>query len=263
MTQPPNITLPPDTDGVVYFVDEAGSKGSLGDYFVTAAVRTTNPDLVSRKMKAIRDQHGFTKAEELKFNSVTRNSAPVLANIFRGVVECGCTFGAFVLDKRHFDPWSNRTQWQGHLFATERLLRRLVTRREVAIALHDHIDVPEGVSYGDNLVSKVNTRFGNKRLATAVSLDSRTSPGLQIADLLASAVFHARKNVEAHGIEGFLTNQTPKARLSREIATSLGSSYFADCKSELLHLQTSHERSLHEVQTAASIIASADALATG
>ena len=153
MPDSPRITLPVDTQGVVYFVDEAGSKGTSGDFFVTAAVRTSDPDQVSRTVKAIRDKHRFTKAEELKFKNVTKHSEPILAEVFREVVACGCTFGAFVLDKRHFDPWSSRPQWQGHLFATDRLLRGLVTRREAAVALLDHIDVPQGVSYGDNLMS--------------------------------------------------------------------------------------------------------------
>ena len=47
----------------------------------------------------------------------------------------------------------------------------LVTRREVGVVLLDHIDVPVGVSYGDALVNSLNQRFGNKRFATAVSLD--------------------------------------------------------------------------------------------
>ena len=263
MPDSPRITLPVDTQGVVYFVDEAGSKGTSGDFFVTAAVRTSDPDQVSRTVKAIRDKHRFTKAEELKFKNVTKHSEPILAEVFREVVACGCTFGAFVLDKRHFDPWSSRPQWQGHLFATDRLLRGLVTRREAAVALLDHIDVPQGVSYGDNLMSQMNTRFGNKRLVAAVSLDSRTCAGLQVADLLASSIFYARKKTEELGLEGFLSSQTPKALLAREFATAVGSSHFADCNTDLLHIQTSHERSLREIRAACTIEPDAEAIAAG
>lgn len=263
MTRPTKITLPLATETAVYFVDEAGSKGTQGNYFVVAAVRTTDPDRLSRTVKAVRDKHGFNKAEEMKFGNVTKRSFPVLSEVFREAIACGCTFGAFVLDKRHFDPWGSRTQWQGHLFATDRLLRGLVTRREVAVALLDHIDVPQGVSYGDTLMSEMNTRFGNKRLATAVSLDSRTCPGIQVADLLASAVFHARKKIEDNGLEDFLDDQTPKARLARAIAASLGSSHFNDTMDGLLHLKTSHERSLREVREGAIVQVGADASASG
>ena len=260
---PPKIILPTSAEGVVYFIDEAGSKGSLGDFFVTAAVRTTDPDLLTRTVKAIRDRHRFAAAEELKYAKVTKRSEPILNEIFREVVNSGVTFGAFVLDKRHFDPWSSRSQWQGHLFATERLLRGLLTRREIAVALLDHIDVPEGVSYGDHLMHNINERFGNKRIAAAVSLDSRTCAGLQIADLVASAVFHARKKIEDGGLETFLDDSSPKARLARDIAASLGSTYFKDCSSEVLQIQTSHEKSLRELRKKTTLEVSADALASG
>ena len=233
-------------------MDEAGSKGSLGKHFVTAAVRTTDPDKLSRAIKACRDRNHFTNADEIKFSKVNRNSQPILSEIFSEAVSSGCTFGAFVLDKRHFDPWSDRDQWQGHLFATDRLLRGLITRREVSVALLDHIDVPVGISYGDELAASLNGRFGNKRVITAVSLDSRTCPALQVADLLASAVFHARKKIEDNGLEKFLEDRTPKARLSKDIAAALGESHFADCRTQLLKLQTNHEKSLTELTRASN-----------
>ncbi|MCQ9353459.1 DUF3800 domain-containing protein [Corynebacterium sp. 153RC1] len=250
---PPKITLPEDAVGAVYFIDEAGSKGTLGKHFVTGAVKTADPDRLSRAVKACRDRNRFTGAEEIKFSKVTKNSEPILAEIFREAVAAECRFGAFVLDKRHFDPWSSKKQWQGHLFATDRLLRGLVTRREISIALLDHIDVPEGISYGDELMKSCNTRFGNKRIASAVSLDSRTCSGLQIADLLASAVFHARKKIEENGLERFLEDQSPKARLSRDIAAALGVSHFSDCSTDLLRVQTSHEQSLTELRKGGSL----------
>lgn len=246
----PTIHLPLSAEGAVYFVDEAGSKGSLGKHFVTAAVRTTDPDKLSRTIKACREKNRFTNADEIKFSKVNRNSQPILSEIFSEAVSSGCTFGAFVLDKRHFDPWSDRDQWQGHLFATDRLLRGLITRREVSVALLDHIDVPAGISYGDELAASLNGRFGNKRVITAVSLDSRTCPALQVADLLASAVFHTRKKIEDHGLERFLEDRTPKARLAKDIAAALGETHFADCRTPLLKLQTSHKKSLTELTRA-------------
>lgn len=259
----PRITLPTDTTGAVYFVDEAGSKGSLGKHFVTAAVRTTDPDKLSRAVQACRDAHRFTKADELKFSRATKHSAPILAQAFRDAVGAGCTFGAFVLDKRHFDPWSSRQQWEGHLFATDRLLRGVITRNEVGVILLDHIDVPVGVSYGSELMGSLNRRFGNKRIVTAVSLDSRTCAGLQVADLLASAVFHTRKKIEETSLEQFLEDGTPKARLARDIAGALGVGSFADVRTPLLKVQTSHEFSLKEIRSASTMALSADAIASG
>lgn len=242
-----SVTLPPSVSGAVYFVDEAGSKGTLGQHFVTAAVKTTDPDGLLRAVQAVRDRNRFTRLEELKFSKVTKTSVPILTEVMEVAVEAGCQFGAFVLDKRHFDPWADRAQWRGHLFASERLLRGMATRREIAVALLDHISVPEGVSYGDTLLQQLNGRFGNKRFVAAVSLDSRTCAGLQVADLLASAIFHYRRKVEEGSLELFLQNGSPKAQLSRAIAAALGVGSLADCNTSRLSIATSHEKSLKEL----------------
>lgn len=242
------IMLPLETHGSVYFVDEAGSKGTAGEFFVTAAVKTRNPDAISRIVQSVRDRYGFTSKSELKFKDVTKFSLPILATVVEEVASIGTTFGAFVLDKRHFDPWANKEQWKGHLMATERLLRGMATRQEVCTALLDHISVPNGISYGDELLTSINNRFGNKRFTSAVSLDSRTCYGLQVADLIASAVFFHRKSVEEHGLEGFARLTSPKASLSRRIAEILELPTFEDGVSPLANIQTSHEQSLTELK---------------
>ncbi|KKO80551.1 hypothetical protein HMPREF2806_04075 [Corynebacterium sp. HMSC076G08] len=71
---------------------------------------------------------------------------------------------------------------------------------------------------------------------------------MQVADLLASSVFHARKKIEDVGLEAFLEDRSPKARLSKGIAAALGESHFSDCRTSLLKIETSHERSLTELK---------------
>ncbi|XCB29207.1 DUF3800 domain-containing protein [Arcanobacterium hippocoleae] len=242
------ITLPLNTHCSTFFIGEAGSKGTNGKYFVVAAVKTSNPDKLSRAIQACRDRHRFNTAEELKFGAATKRSAPILSGAFKAAVDTGSTFGVFVLDKQHFDPWSSRKQWEGHLFATERLLRGLVTRSELGVALIDHIDVPAGVSYGDALINQCNSRLHNKRFVCAVSLDSRTNSGLQIADILVSSVFHARQKILNNGLESYLNDNSPKALLSKSIAHSLGISHFADCSNKIVRIQTSFQKSLKELK---------------
>lgn len=65
------MSLPLAAESAVYFVDEAGSKGTLGKHFVVAAVRTKDPDFLSREIKACRERNNFTKADEIKFSKVT------------------------------------------------------------------------------------------------------------------------------------------------------------------------------------------------
>lgn len=246
--RPPLVHLPLSSQGTVYFVDEAGSKGSKGEYFVTAAVKTADPDRLTRGFEAVRQESNYVNADEIKFKNVSKGSLPVMRRIVDDAVASDAKFGVFVLDKRHFDPWDGVDQWQGHLFATERLLRGMVTRREVAVALLDHISVPKGVSYGDALLGKINKRMGNRRFTAAVSLDSRTCAGLQVADIVASAAYHYRRTVEDIGQSAYLRLNTPKAQLARYVAEALELGDFSDFKSSRASVRTSHERSLRDVK---------------
>lgn len=235
----PKFHVPLEAHGTVYFVDEAGVKGSQGQYFVTATVKTRNPDALTRKIQSVRDKNKFTNKSELKFSEITKTAYPVMCEVMDGAIDSGATFGAFILDKRHIDPWAGTEQWKGHLFSTERLLRGMATRHEVATALLDGISVPNDVSYGDELLSQINRRFGTKRFASAVSLDSRTCSGLQVADMVASAIYYYRRNVEDKGLASFIENNSPKAKLARYIADAIDLPGFADGESGLAKIKTS------------------------
>ena len=120
----------------------------------------------------------------------------------------------------------------------------MVTRKEIATLLLDHISVPSDVSYGTTLVDRINSRFGNKRIIAATSLDSRTSAGLQVADLVASAAYHCRRGIEDHGIENYVLEGSPKSRLARRIAETLDVDLFRDGTSNYAKVKTSHQKSL-------------------
>lgn len=245
-----NITLPPDVRGTVYFVDEAGSKGSLGTHFVTAAVKTDRPDQLSRKILEVLDRHHRNNLKEIKFAGATKNNVVVFRDVMTAAVDIGCEFGVFVLDKSHFDPWEGSETWRGHLFAADRLLRGMVTRRELATVLTDGISVPAGVDYGGTLINQLNGRFGNKRFLTGVSLDSQTCPPLQVADLLASAVFFYRKTVADGSLAAFNAKQNPKGQLAKHVAAAFGLATLDDVRQPNLSIQTSHEVSLRELRGA-------------
>lgn len=116
--------------------------------------------------------------------------------------------------------------------------------------------MPEGTSFGTELLNQINTRLGNKRFISAVSEDSAASRGLQVADLLASAVFHYRQKVEELGLEGYLRENTPKSRLSRSMASILGLGSFDDCRTTepTVRIQTSFEKSLRELHRVDTLV---------
>ena len=65
------VNLPLEVQGSVFFVDESGSKGAAGEFFVTSVVKSNDPDALSRAVQAVRDRYNFTSKDELKFKDVT------------------------------------------------------------------------------------------------------------------------------------------------------------------------------------------------
>ena len=241
----PKIHVPLDGLSRVYFVDEAGAKGSGGDLFVVAAVQCSDPDALTRAVQAVRDRYrksgGYDDPHpELKFRKVTKGSLPLMKDVVDAAVDSGARFGMFVVDKTQFDPWRDRPGWEGNLFATDRLIRGMVTRRELAVVLLDQLAVPAGISYGELLRSRVNDRLNCMRVAAAVSLDSRSCDGLQVADIIASAAYHYRSAMRTRELADYLMDQSPKAQLARHASAMLGIGLFEDVKSDLVTIQTSH-----------------------
>ena len=72
------------------------------------------------------------------------------------------------------------------------LVKRLAARDELLTICSDTISTPMEISYGNSLQRKINNDFECLRIATAVSLDSRTNDILQLADLIAGAVRYSR-----------------------------------------------------------------------
>ena len=126
-----------------FFIDESGSKGSGGRFFVMAALKTRHPGLLLRRVLSIQDAHWYR--DELKFGSITRGS----------VVSCLC-------------------------------------------------------------------------------LDSRSTPGLQLADLVAGSIAFERKRSTETGP----MRLTPKAQVALELRNSFGLVDFSDQRSDRVNILT-------------------------
>ena len=239
----PKIHVPMTGRSRVYFVDEAGAKGSAGRLFVVAAVQVTDPDILTRAVQAVRDKHrkqgAYTDPHpELKFRKVTKGSLQLMKDVVDAAVTSGARFGMFVVDKDQFDPWRDRPGWEGNLFATDRLIRGMVTRRELAVVLLDQLPVPAGTSYGQLLRTRVNEKLKCMRVAAAVNLDSKSCDGLQVADIVASATYHYRSAMHTRDVAEYLQDQSPKAQLARHVAAALGIGVFDDVNADLVTIQT-------------------------
>ncbi|MEW1976957.1 DUF3800 domain-containing protein [Kocuria palustris] len=209
-------------------MDESGSKGSGGEFFVLAAVKTDDPDALARGMMSIRDQYGFKK-DEFKFNSVSKKTLPAYKAIIDMLEASGAQIGASVIDKGLHDPFNDRTLWEGHAWVSAALIKGMATRNELLTVLCDGISVPSGVSYGNSVQRMVNGRFQSTRLASVVSLDSCTCDGLQLADMMAGAIHHGRRGHSQVNI---------KAQLGRYVRRAFDLEDFHDQRTSRVNIKT-------------------------
>lgn len=234
--KPPRISIPRDVQTPVYFIDESGSKGSGGQFFVMAAVKTTDPDYLTRGMMTIRQRAGVHS--ELKFRNVTKGSLDLMKQFVELLHASGASLGAFVIDKSIFDPLQDKELWRGHAWTTSRLIKGMTTRRELATLIHDGISTPKNVAYGTFVKKTINDGYRTTRVISAISLDSRTSDGLQLADLVASAIAFERKMVRTRGAEAFLQANSPKAQLARYLSRTFDLPSFDDIKTQRVNIKT-------------------------
>ncbi len=226
------IAVPIDCMSSVYFVDESGSKGSGGDHFVVAAVKTNDPDALTRGMEAIRARHGIRR--ELKFRELTKGTIPIFKELVDLLESSGSNIGAFVIDKTTFDPFDGKALWEAHAWVTAALIKGMTSRRELATVLIDGISTPADIAYGSHLRNQINQRFNTMRVVSAISLDSRTCDGLQLADMVASAIAHRRRI----GAPPAGESRSPKAEIAHYLALRYGLADFDDVRAGRVTIRT-------------------------
>ncbi len=231
------MKLPLGVQTSVFFVDESGTKGSGGEFFVVAAVKTNDPDALSRGMEDIRQRKSFRR-EEFKFGDVTQKALPTYKELVELLHDTGCQIGAFVINKRVHDPFNGKEQWEGHSWVTAALIKGMTTRREVVTLLIDGISTPRGVSYGGAIQNKINRDFRCTRVVSATSLDSRTCDGLQVADLVASSIAHQRSALRTQTFEDYAVGNSIKTQLSLYLTRTFGLTTLEDVRTDRVNIRT-------------------------
>lgn len=226
------VELPLGTPRSVFFLDESGSKGTGGKFFVVGGVKVRSPGHLLREIKAVRDRHRYFG--ELKFSELTHGSVPVFRDIIRALAESDTHLIAYVIDKSVRDPFAGVPQWEAHAEVAAQLLHGNINRAEITTLLMDACSSPVGVAIDEVISDKVNNKIGSINLVSAVSLDSRSTDGLQLADLVASSVSFNRR---AAGKAG-----SPKAIVSAELAAAFGLSDFRDIRTKRVNILTSRPK---------------------
>ncbi|WP_214466428.1 DUF3800 domain-containing protein [Microbacterium flavescens] len=197
-------------------LDETGAI-SNDRFFAVGLVKATNPSTLLRTVQKFRDRkHYYT---EFKFSDVTRSSLPMYKDLASEAVGCGdLSFRCFLADRQAADPVVRfGDQWQAYLKMAEQLVLGALVFNEVASVLADNYSTPDHVRFEDDLRDRVNRRTSRLALTSVVRLDSKSSDGLQIVDMLTSAAAF-----EFRAAAGLASHTSPKGQLAEHVRTQLG-----------------------------------------
>jgi hypothetical protein len=232
------VTVPLQYPTSVIYIDESGSRASASSFFVIAAAKIRRHGEFARAVRGVRDRHDFNR--EFKFSAITRTSLPVYYDLIDEIEKTDLTLGACVVDRTVFNAFAGGTPaWRVHADVTSQLLVGCINRRELVSILLDGISTPQGISLEDEVRSKVNRRLKNAVVVTAACLDSKSSDGLQVADLLAGAVAFERRRLA--GESG--TNNSHKAKVASRLRTALEATTFEDVREGRANIATFRRRS--------------------
>lgn len=230
---------PPQTDAVhvpsnypasLIFVDESGSKNS--SLFVIGAVKLRKPGLFARNVHDLRDRHGLGN-REFKFSEINRNTVRFYFDLVDEMVEADAHLAGCVVNSSVHDPFKGaRPTWLVHAEITAQLLVGCIARRELVSVLLDGISTPRGCALDDTVRGLVNKRFRATSVVSAACLDSKSTDGLQVADLVASAILFQRR--QAPGVVG----TSPKAKVATKLATSFGVPDLRDQRAPRVNIAT-------------------------
>jgi len=180
------LNIPLNYPTSLIYVDESGT-ATQGRVFVVGALKVRRHGELSRATKDVRDRCEYS--EEFRFNKIRRSTAHVYCELLETLREADVVFHASIVDRDVYDPTQGaKSSWEAHIAVTAPLLRASINRRELVSVSMDEFSTPPGVALEDELASRVNNHLGTKAIVTAAMLDSKCCDGLQLADLLTSAV---------------------------------------------------------------------------
>ena len=218
----------------VLYIDESGSKASASGFFVVAAVKVRAHGRLMRAVQDVRDRRGFSKGE-FKFSQITHGALPAYYDLVDTVENSDVHVAACVVDAKIYDPFAGtRPAWRVHAEVVSQLLCGCINRRELVGVLLDGISTPRGTSLEDLVKATVNKRLKGMSVSTAACLDSKSSDGLQIADLVAGAIAFERRQLAS--MTG--KTETPKGKVAGRLKAALGASTFEDVRSNRVNIAT-------------------------
>lgn len=187
-------------------------------------------------MHDVRQRHGHFK--EAKFGEISRRSLPFYFDIVEMLAASDARIGGSVYDARkHFlseDPtWLVQARMAGQLVLGN------VNRGEVVNVFLDVVETPRGESVAERVRDRVNGVLGSRAVLAAYDLDSTSTDLLQLADLVAGAIAHSRRQ----GVDpGVSAPGSPKAQVAARLRRAFDLDSFDDARTRRVNILTMAEQ---------------------
>lgn len=198
------------------FLDETGAINS-DQIFGVGLLRVEEPSRLLRAIQKERDRAHWYR--EIKFSDLTLSSL----GFFKRVVDVcfrfdSVSFYCFVADRAQDDPIARfGSPWSAYGKLAEQLVVGALHRGELINILADNYSTPDSVLFEEDLKRSVNQRLNRLAVTSVCRLDSRCADGLQLADVLTSAVA-----LEFRHLLGKASATSPKGQLSLHVRQHLG-----------------------------------------
>ena len=124
----------------------------------------------------------------------------------------------FCLGQDKADPVERfDSSWDAYSKLAEQLVVASLHSDQLMSLMADNYSTPDSVLFEEELRMRVNRRLHRLAVVSVCRLDSRSSDGLQLADLLTSAVTY-----EFRATAGIAAGNNPKAQLAAHVRSRLG-----------------------------------------
>ncbi len=235
------VKIPLGYPASIIYLDESGSKASASRFFVISAVKVRQHGRLFRAIRAVRDRNDFKG--EFHFSQITRGTLCAYYDLVDEIEASDAHIAACVVNRDVFDPFKGRRpMWRVHAEVAAQLLVGCINRREIVTVLLDGISTPQGVSLEDAVQGRVNKRLGSTAVVNAACLDSRSSDGLQVADLVAGAIaFERRRLIGESG-----NPNSNKAKVTSRLKAALGGVDFTDGRTPRVNIATYQAPKRHQ-----------------
>lgn len=227
MNRAQGVDVPVRYPTSMIYTDDSGVKAAGHRILVVGGIKVRRHGALLRAVKHVRDQTGF--AGELKFSGINKGSLSAYYGIIQALEESDAHLIACVTQRPPGD-----TGWRFYADVTAKLVRGNINRRELVGVLMDTVSTPPDVGLDDVVRGRVNKSLNATGVVTAACLDSRSSDGLQIADLVAGAVAFERRRLAGDGGK----ETSIKGRVVTRLKSAFGGVDLMDCRTDRVNIHT-------------------------